>query len=391
LRILTASEWSEIALFGLLVLALLLTRYSLFPFHTPDFNSYFSPWMMILETEGFSAFGSDFANYNVPVLYLLWLGTHLPLEHLTVIKLISLAFELVTALFIALIVRQMVGGWRRPALGFVLVLLLPTVLLNGSMWGQVDSTYAAFAAGAVYCALRDRHVFAWVLIGASVACKLQGAFVLPWLAVILIARRGPLWAPLAGLAPLLVSYIPALAAGRPFTSLLSIYVEQSGTYPVLSASAANLYALFPVEAASDLRAAAFGFAVGSVGILLLVMIRRTRLGTLSGPDWIWWLIAVVLVAPFVLPQMHERYYFLAEVFAVALVCVAPRSAWVVLSLQFTGLATYVQYLYRNEPIDLLTLGTVQFVIVSAVVTVSVLAPHWAREISLPARISAKSP
>ena len=75
-------------------------------------------------------------------------GSSLPDLHL--IKLFSILFDVL----LAWSVMQLVGLFRRNAAwklaAFFLVLFWPTVVLNGALWGQCDSVYAALAVLSVY-------------------------------------------------------------------------------------------------------------------------------------------------------------------------------------------------------------------------------------------------
>jgi Gpi18-like mannosyltransferase len=49
----------------------------------------------------------------------------------------------------------------------------------------------------------------------------------------------------------------------------------------------------------------------------------------------------VLLLPFLLPQMHERYFYLAEIFSLLLACLSVRMVWVAAAIQFASAITYL--------------------------------------------------
>lgn len=55
------------------------------------------------------------------------------------------------------------------------------------------------------------------------------------------------------------------------------------------------------------------------------------------------------LAPFTLPRMHERYFYLADVIAVAFAFYRPRYFWVPLVMQFTSGNAYLQYFDLTAP------------------------------------------
>lgn len=54
---------------------------------------------------------------------------------------------------------------NRPLLCFCLLLLLPTVILNGAFWGQCDALYGALTLHALACALEGRNRSSLLLLG----------------------------------------------------------------------------------------------------------------------------------------------------------------------------------------------------------------------------------
>ena len=96
--------------------------------------------------------------YNIPYNYFLALFSYLPIRDLYLIKWLSILFDVILAWG----VLRLVGLYRESAAakltGFFLTFFLPTVILNGALWGQCDSIYAAFAVWALYFGLADKPV-----------------------------------------------------------------------------------------------------------------------------------------------------------------------------------------------------------------------------------------
>ena len=79
------------------------------------------------------------------------------------------------------------------------------------------------------------------------------------------------------------------------------------------------------------------------------------------------------LAPFLLPKMHERYFFPAAVFAIVLAFYRPRSALIALLFQLTVLLSYLPYL-KGYPVV-----TVQLAAVANLGIVAALAaPYFGR-------------
>ncbi len=75
--------------------------------------------------------------------------------------------------------------------------------------------------------------------------------------------------------------------------------------------------------------------------------------------------AATVVIPFLLPEMHERYFYLAEVLAVIAVAVDKRFIVVAVALQVASVATYYQYLANTPMLPLEASAAVMAVAVAA--------------------------
>ena len=100
-----------VAVAVLIVVAGLAVRW---PWHdelTTDVRFFFAPWYDVLtQNGGFAALRFPFYNYNPPYLYLLTVGTWLPIPELVAIKLIPTVFDLLLGYAGYLIVRQYTRG-----------------------------------------------------------------------------------------------------------------------------------------------------------------------------------------------------------------------------------------------------------------------------------------
>ena len=315
---------------GLAALGLLLAaavRLPLLPHETDDYAFYLSHWYGFIAANGhFAAMQYEFANYNLPYLYLLagvaWLFPALPT--LAAIKGLSLAFEAALAAFAGFCVRlRHPQSAHLPVLVGVAVLAAPPVVLNSAMWAQSDSTYTAFLALALALLLLRRPGFAAAAFGLALSLKLQAVFLLPvflWLA----AKREIGWRPVVlGPAVCLLTLVPAWLLGRPFYDLLLIYVEQADLYRSLSMEAPTLHVWLPRE----------WFPFWPLGVALCfsvlwgtgVLVRRSR--ERVTPDLLVTLAAFsTLVTPYLLPKMFDRYFYPAVVFAIVLAFFRPRFA-----------------------------------------------------------------
>lgn len=295
---------------------------------TSDTDTYLLPWMRHILAHGpVGAFATPFSNYSPPYLYLL--AAVSPLAELltpyTAIKLVS--FGCLVALGLAARRLLAAAGHARPGAAAALIAAAPTVLVNPAVLNQCDGLWAAALLMAVADAIGRRHraMLAWC--GVAVAIKAQAAFAAPFFLALLLARRVPVrhWflAPLA--AGLMLA--PAWIAGWPAADLLTVYLRQAQWSDQLSMNAPNIWMIvqgLPGVPASSTTGIATGLTL--VAAALYVAAFAHRLVRAEAPDLIAAALLCALIVPGLLPRMHERFFFLADVLALVLLFVRPV-AW----------------------------------------------------------------
>ncbi|MFI6153709.1 hypothetical protein ACIBCA_13535 [Kitasatospora sp. NPDC051170] len=327
-----------------------------------DFQLFLSQWYKSLDQGGFHALKDPgFADYNVPYLYLLAALTKLPVSALTGMKAISIAFDLLMGFFVLRIVALRFprrDAWQ-PFAATLLVLLLPTVVSNSGWWSQADSIYTSFVVGAVYFVLTRRPWWACSMIGFALAFKLQTVFVFPFLLVMLLTRR-LLWRSLLAIpAVYLALDIPAFMIGADPVKLLTVYTRQADSYQQLTLNAPSVYQFIrtPLDPhhAESIRSAGILATGAVVGVLiaLAVLSRTGRLALRSGAarptltqnQVVLTALASAITLPFLLPSMHDRYFYIADVLSVVAAFYVPRRLWFVpVLVQVSSFSAYLTFL-----------------------------------------------
>ena len=284
-----------------------------------DMGAYLVPWFDHIVAAGpVGAFAAPFSNYTPPYLYLLaitslFAGVAAPVA---LIKLLAL----VGTLALAVAVRRLLIALDadHPTRGATLCIALPSVAFNASALGQCDAWWAAASVVAVAMAVERRHAAMLGWFGLAVAFKAQAAFLAPFVAAILLQRRVPvrLW-PIALMA-IALPMLPAIIDGWPPEDIAAIYWRQADAFSVLSFNAPNVWMVVQMLPGVDwlppLDALALALAAGAgAAYVAAFSIRR-----LDGHR----LVAAALFAPLLiaglLPRMHERFFFLADVLALVL-------------------------------------------------------------------------
>lgn len=359
---------------GVMLVALSLgigIRWSLRGYSTLDTDVFLLPWYDYARAHGWGALRVAFTNYAPFYSYLLIAAAKLDglAAPLVLIKAISWAFELAGAALAHQIVRAAGASATRAALAFAGVWLAPTVLFNGAAWGQCDAMWTCLLLLAILLYLRGRDGTA--AFGMAFAAKAQAVFLGPYVLGLILKRRIPAWSLLAVPVIYVVMAIPVLAAGRPFWEVVRIYAGQAGAYdavahPLLYANGASVWALLGrfVPYALGLPLALAVAAIG--GLLLARQIGKTRL---EEPQAMLLAAATALLAtPFLLPMMHERYFFAFEMVAIILAATNREFVWIAVQAQASGLACYLAYDFTN-PIS---------VSVAAVINGMLLITLWRR-------------
>jgi Gpi18-like mannosyltransferase len=302
----------------------------------------------IVEHGRFFALGDEFANYTPPYLYLLSLATLTKsfLPKLAAIKLIPIAFDVINAALVYQIVKTHAQGFK-PAFAAVIFWLLPTVIINGAFWGQADALYTCFLLLCVLFILRDCWLAAVIAFSISFAFKAQAFFILPLLAILVLKKKIK-WQTFL-LTPLVyfAMMIPAWLAGRSISSLAVVYLGQAETFNVPSKNAANLY--FFVPQGANQTAIMIGFLLAGLILAAWIWWYGTQRGQLAPRGLMFAALVSVALTPFLLPKMHDRYFYPADVFSLVAAFFIPEIWFVPVAYQIVSLLSYLPFLFATDP------------------------------------------
>lgn len=314
-----------------------------------DYTIFLSQWVATFrENGGFGAIKLSIGNYNVPYLYFLAAISYLPIPDLYLIKLFSILFDVILAWGGLRLVRHFTGGDDsiRPLVCFCALLLLPTVVLNGSLWGQCDALYGALTLHALADALEDRPKASAALLGLAFSFKLQTVFILPLWAVLWIARRTRFRELLLFPATYALTCVPALLLGKPLGDILGVYVGQTQEGAgSLNYNCASIFSMVPYGTQLDeTLSARLGILAAFALVLLLLVLATLFRDRLDDKALLLCGLVLAVGVPFLLPYMHDRYYFLADVLTVAWVCILPRTLPAAVLVQLASFSAYLTYL-----------------------------------------------
>lgn len=349
----------------ILVLGLLLAvalRASLLNFTTLDFRDFHGAWYdFIQQNGGVGALKYPFSNNTPLYLYLMVAANYAGLSAIQAVKLIPVSFDFIAAFFVFRIVRLRYPVGPAPLFAFLIVLFAPTVVLNGSFWGETDMLYTSCLVACLYFLLTKRELSGLIAFGLAFSFKLQAMFLAPFL-LILLLKKAVAWKYLLLVpAVYLVTLIPAWLVGRPLPELLQVYLGQTDQYAALSMNAPTLYQWFPNDLYDILFPAGIIWCAAVI-FLFVVAVYKSK-AQLTDARMIELATLSVLIVPYFLPKMHDRFFFPADIFSILLGFYFPGRFFVPVIISIVSLFSYFPFLFGYEVIPLRYLALVLLAVI----------------------------
>lgn len=331
-----------IILISLIALGL---RITFIDFKSGDYIYFLEPWVDYMKSNGgIFSLKDTFTNYNLPYITLLSIISYIPLKPLVFIKIISIIFDFIMAIYSYKIVKELVNK-KMGIVTYIIVLLLPTVILNSGMWGQCDSIYISFILMSIYYLIKNKYIKSFIFLGISFAFKLQFVFILPLYIILFFIKKDiKIWHFL--LIPLVnfILCIPGMLVGASPLYTYKIYFGQT------ESSLESLNVMNPYYYIETSRYHNFIGICITMTIFLFVFIlcyklikdkfdnkRIITLGLLS-----------MVICYFFLPCMHERYMYGADVLSVIWFIIYKRNIFIPIIINLCSLITYIFYLYNID-------------------------------------------
>ncbi len=359
IRSLLARIPQEYYLLALCIAVGLVIRVLLAGFESGDYNNFLKPWYHYISSRGgLPAFRDDFSDYTPAYLYLLAIAYYVGAPDLVAVKGISILGDLVLAIVVYLLAFEVSRNRTVACIGCGLVFLAPTIVLNGAFWGQSDGLYTLCILASLLFLLKDRPLAGTVLYGLGFAIKLQAIFFAPVFLFLILKGRYQLryLAIIPGVY--LLTVIPAFIAGRPLGELLMVYPDQAGFYKELCWNAPSIYAAFPSGVYETFVVTGSLFAVMAALVLIYVLSRGPL--PVQPATYVSVAFITVLLVPFLLPAMHERYFYLADVLSVLYACCYPKRFYIPAVMVAVSFFAYMPFLFKAEPVPLIFLAAVLF-------------------------------
>ncbi len=351
----------EVPIVILLLFVAFAFRLSLFSFINHDLTDALIPWYeYLLKNGGLRAINGLIESthgfppyiYSPPYLYLL--ASTNPLRQwfsvVEVIKLVSVGFDLISAIAVFLLVRlKFPVGWKKWA-AFFAVCFAPTVFINSAYWGQFDGIYTALLAFCLYFICTRRYTLSLVFFATALAFKIQALLFAPLFLILLFQKKIAWWKFILVPLVFILWMVPAYMVGYPLLAPFETYLGGATQFQSISMNTPNIYTFLPNQFYGLIVPLGTLVGVVACAILILAAIRRE---TEFGFDRIvLFTLMISMVMPFVLPKMHERYFYPAALFAIVYYFYRPETRLLPLALQVTSLLSYVPFLIKDELVPL---------------------------------------
>jgi len=311
---------------------------------TPDLTKFVFTWYDTLYKVGrIDALRINFYNYTPSYIYLIDIMTLFPwIGKLAAIKIISMVFDF----FAAAAVYQLVGikttrlfyKW----IGFFALLFLPTVIIESSVWGQVDIIYTAFLLWSLFFILKSKPGLAVLSFSIGFCFKLQAVFFLPIFLILFLHKKIIFsWFFLIPFT-YFISILPCLVLGRSLTDLLSIYFQQIDVYHSLTMRAPNIYTF--IQAGDNFNLIVrVGYGLTAAVILSYILLRWLKWKKINAESICFDAAFFTIIVPYLLPKMHERYFFTGGIFLLILTLLFRKQILSTILIQVSLMLSFIPY------------------------------------------------
>ena len=335
---------AEIIVPALIMLIIIVIRAFMFSHETDDYLDFLNPWVEFFRNNGgFRALGYPVGNYNPPYLYFLALFSYFNISELYLIKLLSVLFDVLLAWACMKLLSVFTENRKALLVCFFVILFLPTVALNSAYWAQCDSIYVFFAVLSLYLAFSEKPVGSMISLAASLAFKLQAVFIIPAFFFFLLNGKIKPKHVLVFPVAYTVLLLPPVIFGRPLFEVLTQYFNQAGTAgDAMNYNAPSIFSMLgSLDSAVWSKPAILAAFAFMLIILLFALLKRDQL---SDKMILGFTLLLVMGIPFLLPHMHDRYFYMADVLSVVAAFTAPVFFPIPCLVQFASFLSYYAYL-----------------------------------------------
>lgn len=295
-------------------------RWTGISFEGVDYVKSLLPWYEELKASGsLRGLAKYHGDYNIPYVTLLYFLTWIPVEPIISIKMSSILFDYLLAFLVMAMMREIAPAEKEDVYGIIaygLILLNPVSVINSGYLAQCESTWAFLAVYAFWLIWKGHPSWGMLFFGLSFAIKPQGIFILPIILVYYFKKKKftilhLLWAPVG----VQLTCILAILGGCEFGVFIRFFRMMMGHYPYVYYYYPNIWT-FLKEAPYYVFGKVAIFSTFAVLALFAVLYIKSR-EEISLYHMLFYVTWTTMTCAMLLPCMHERYNYLAEVLLLA--------------------------------------------------------------------------
>ena len=353
-------------LFGLTIVISLIIKQKFLYYESDDYKEFLSNWMeTIRQNGGLLTLKNSIGNYNAPYLIIMAILSYLPIDDLIAIKIVSIIFDYIISVVVMLIIYELFKNDKKKhiyaLIGFVITSLLPTVVLNSSAWAQCDSIYTAFGLLSILYFIKEKNIKAFIFLGVAFSFKLQAIFLLPIFIFVYLSKKNFsllhfLIIPITNI----VMCLPAIVVGKPIGDCFLVYLEQTKQYSrYISMNFPSVYSIFMnTNGGSNLISIklqgldTFGMYFTIFCFICAAFFFINKKIKLNNKLIIKISLLSIMFATFMLPRMHDRYLYMADVISIIYLIIEPKKFYIPLGINFVSAYTYIEYLAGTHSIPI---------------------------------------
>ena len=352
---------------ALVTIVALIARYAVVMFPTGDSVGFMvgtdsGTWMNQIEAVGFRNFYTIESDYSPIFLFFLAILTFLPKgnvvsygtggefysNRMIYVKTLYYLAAIGLAFGVFLLVKEITKSKNKGAVGYIIALLLPSLFVNSSIYGNADVIYVGLLIYAFYFAIKGDSIWTFAFFGFAFANKAQAIFILPFLVYLLFKRKLKLWSIVIAPLAYIVTFIPAFVCGASLAEPFTYLTKQFGGQTALTYGAATIWKFLEFDKASDVLVdGAPWIALFGIGcVLALALYRNFKLEEKT--DMFKVGISLSMITIFLLPRMHERYFLLIDVLLIIYVILDKKKFYLLLLMQISSAIVYFHYISFND-------------------------------------------
>ena len=339
------------------IIIIVLTRVLTYQIESLDYLVFLKKWYAsIIENGGINSLGMKIGNYGPPYILLLTIGTYITSNALLWVKFISLAFDIIMAVYASLIVKHFkVNKYIKM---FTYTLILPGVIINSAVLGQCDSIYTAFVLMFIYYILKNKNKLALFLFGIALSFKLQAIFVAPVILYLIVTKKVKLLDFMYLVIGGIILMLPSMLYGKNLIDIIQVYFQQTKEYNYLVQSSPNIYSFLNLNYQEITIMLKYSLALIVIIVSIFISLHRTKKSNYIY-DSKTFIIKVMLLSvfvPYLLPGMLDRYFYMANILLLIMLFITERKAkldrimFVLVSIAYFIPVLTINFLSYNQDI-----------------------------------------